>query len=199
MSNINFSSTLPAAPAGSLNVAFAVDGSNDISASLPKATASVGGYLAAADFTTFAAKQNALTLPLSIANGGTGAVTAAAALLALTGAWQTWTPALTATGSGSPTFTTPTSVTALYLTVGAITFFRLIFTTTIGGTVAGGTSFTVNMPVSEALGIAASVVGLKGNSLLSLVAVTGSTLSASAAANATGTFTFTFSGFYQST
>lgn len=46
-----------------------------------KATASVAGYLAAADFTTFNAKQAALTLPLSVANGGTGAVSFAAASL----------------------------------------------------------------------------------------------------------------------
>jgi hypothetical protein len=40
--------------------------------SIPKATGSVDGYLAAADFTTFAAKQAALSFPLASTLGGTG-------------------------------------------------------------------------------------------------------------------------------
>lgn len=47
------------------------------------ATTSQNGYLSSADWNTFNSKQAALTLPLSIANGGTGQATKAAAFNAL--------------------------------------------------------------------------------------------------------------------
>lgn len=48
-----------------------------------KASSSSDGWLSSSDFASFNNKQSALTLPLSIANGGTGQITRAAALKAL--------------------------------------------------------------------------------------------------------------------
>ena len=95
----NFSSSTPAAPAGSQNVTFQNDASSipNVSAyvpaltfsaplvdtsnvvSMPVATASADGYLSHTDWATFNAKQAALTFPLSVAQGGTGEITASAA------------------------------------------------------------------------------------------------------------------------
>jgi hypothetical protein len=54
-----------------------------LSIQVKQASGSVNGYLSSGDWTTFNNKQSALTLPLSIANGGTGQATAAAAFNAL--------------------------------------------------------------------------------------------------------------------
>ena len=95
----NLSSSTPAAPAGNRNVTFQVDASSipNVSAyvpalsftaplvdtsnviSLPVATASADGYLSHTDWVTFNGKQAPLTFPLSVAQGGTGEVTASAA------------------------------------------------------------------------------------------------------------------------
>lgn len=67
--------TAPLAGGGNLSA--------DLTLSIPAATSLVDGYLKATDWTTFNNKQDALTLPLSIANGGTGQITANAAFNAL--------------------------------------------------------------------------------------------------------------------
>jgi hypothetical protein len=67
-----------------------------------QASASQGGYLSNNDWTTFNSKQAALTFPLSIGNGGTGQLSATAALFALGGA------SLTANNTFSGTNVFPT-------------------------------------------------------------------------------------------
>lgn len=209
MSNINFSSTLPAAAAGHTNVAFAVDGSNDISASIATPLVAASNLSDVAAVAT--ARSNLglgaaalLATPIPIASGGTGAITAAAALLALTGGWQSFTPTLVAGGTGTPTFSAPTSVNALYLTIGGITFIRVTFTTTIGGAPAGGSTLNFNLPVADVSGVAIPITGYKSNTPPTLgtlqtgVTLTSSTVNMTIGA-LTGSFGFTFLGFYQST
>jgi hypothetical protein len=119
--------------------------------SMARSTAAVDGYLAAADFTMFAAKMSSdfsnATGTLPIANGGTGATTAAAARTNL------------GLGTGdSPTFT---GLTVSGLTNG--------FIKSTAGVLSGGNSVVLSTDVSGTLPVANGGTGattLTANALL---------------------------------
>ncbi len=109
--------------------------------------------------------------------------------------WTNWTPVLTP--SGSMTMSTPTSVTAKYLRIGPMVFFRLSFTTTIGGTL--NSVGYITLPISELLGIYTPCQGsIQGIWNPIGVLANGTSLTVvNPTAFAAGSTTFNFSGTYQ--
>jgi hypothetical protein len=63
----NINTTAPLQGGGAL--------SGDLTLSIPKASSTADGYLSQTDWSTFNGKQSALTLPLAVAQGGTGSTT----------------------------------------------------------------------------------------------------------------------------
>lgn len=115
----------------------------------PTATGSQAGCLSAADWTTFNAKQGALTLPLTVANGGTGTATPGliqGTNITITGSWPNQT--ITASSTASTAFsalTGSTNTTAAMLvgtgaTLGATGSGTITATAVPGGGITGSNS-----------------------------------------------------------
>jgi hypothetical protein len=86
-----------------------------------------------------------VTGTVAIANGGTGATAAAAALSNLVGAWQAWTPTITPFGSMT---VTATIVDAQYIVLGALCYFKVrLSPVTIGGTASSDIMISLPVPV----------------------------------------------------
>jgi len=124
-------------------------------------------------------------------------VASSAAITGTLGGWETWTPACT--GGGSMSAGAPSAVTAYYLLIGPICFFRCRFTTALSGTM----NLTLNVtgaPVAEKLGSPVICRCMVGTAVYNCY-ITSSTITVTPASG-TGTFTtgsntITISGEYQ--
>jgi hypothetical protein len=109
----------------------------------------------------------------AIANGGTGAASAASALANLIGAWSTWTPTVTA--SGSMTVSGLTVNQASYQKLGRVVLFALNLTFTLGGTASGYINVTPPVGANFANNVPFAAVAIPaGGSYENVIAVIGS-------------------------
>lgn len=112
--------------------------------------------------------------------------------------WQIWRP--TIVPAGSMTATAAAGVTALYVVVGSVCFFRLRFTTTLGGAMAASLMVT-GLPIPEILGFPFACGGTVSDAVAGC-SISGMAITISSADGVTaftsGSTTFSCSGAFQS-
>ena len=123
--------------------------SGDLTLSILQASSTASGYLSSTDWSTFNGKQSALTLPLAVAQGGTGTTTPGliqGANITITGTW----PFQTITGSAGGS----------YNVVSANGLISVATSTTLATLTASTSPTFTNLYLNNALAVAQGGTGL---------------------------------------
>lgn len=130
MSNVNFSTSAPAAPSGTVNVAFQTDGAN-VSANAPLATSSTPGLIQLAGDL-----GGSSTAPLVAKINGVPYTATS---------WANWTPTITIANGGSVAL--GSIIIAEWAQQGSLCWIHLTFTVTLSGTLSFTSSVRATPPI----------------------------------------------------